>query len=43
VVAPRGRVFSVMAFTVADGKIAQIDVLLDPERLEALDLGIAAF
>ncbi len=40
VVAPLGRVFSVMAFTVAGGKIAQIDVLLDPERLEKLDLSI---
>ena len=38
IVAPPGRVFSVMAFTVTDGKIAQIDVLLDPERLEQLDL-----
>ena len=36
VVAPRGRVFSVMAFTVTNGKIVQIDVLLDPERLERL-------
>jgi RNA polymerase sigma-70 factor (ECF subfamily) len=41
VVAPRGRVFSVMAFTVANGRIAQIDVLLDPERLERLDLSLA--
>jgi RNA polymerase sigma factor (sigma-70 family) len=40
VVAPRGRVFSVMAFTVTKAKIAQIDVLLDPERLEQLDLSI---
>ncbi|HYC82034.1 MAG TPA: RNA polymerase sigma factor SigJ [Solirubrobacterales bacterium] len=40
VVAPRGRVFSVMAFTVANGRIAQIDVLLDPERLAALDLPV---
>ena len=40
VVAPPGRVFSVMAFTVTNGKIAQIDVLLDPERLEQLDLSI---
>lgn len=27
-----------MAFVVADGKIAAIDALLDPERLEQLDL-----
>jgi ketosteroid isomerase-like protein len=40
VVAPRGRVFSVMAFTVTNGKIVQIDVLLDPERLERLHLMI---
>ena len=38
VVAPHGRVFSVMAFTVTNGKIAQIDALLDPERLNRLDL-----
>jgi hypothetical protein len=35
-----GRVFSVMAFTVTNGKIAQIDVLLDPQRLDQLDLCI---
>ena len=40
VVAPPGGVFSVMAFTVTNGKIAQIDVLLDPHRLEQLDLRI---
>ena len=40
VVSPPGRVFSVMAFTVTNEKIAQIDVLLDPERLEELDLNI---
>jgi hypothetical protein len=40
VVAPHGRVFSVMAFTVADGRIVQIDALLDPERLERLELGL---
>jgi RNA polymerase sigma-70 factor (ECF subfamily) len=40
VVAPRGRVLSVMAFTVANGRIVQIDALLDPERLARLDLGV---
>ena len=40
VVAPHGRVFSVMAFTITNGKIVQIDALLDPERLEALDLRV---
>ncbi len=38
VVAPDGRMFSVMAFTVTNGKITQIDALLDPERLAELDL-----
>jgi RNA polymerase sigma-70 factor (ECF subfamily) len=41
VVAPRGRVLSVMAFTVTNGKIVQIDALLDPVRLAQLDLGFA--
>ncbi len=35
---PDGRPYSVMAFTVARGKIAEIDVLADPERLARLDL-----
>ena len=38
VVGPRGRLFSVMAFTVTEGKIIQIDALVDPERLAQLDL-----
>jgi RNA polymerase sigma factor (sigma-70 family) len=38
VVVANGRVLSVMAFTVALGKIVAIDVLLDPDRLAALDL-----
>jgi RNA polymerase sigma factor (sigma-70 family) len=38
VVAPHGRLFSVMAFTVTGGKITRIDALLDPERLAQLDL-----
>ncbi len=40
VVAPAGRVFSVMAFTVTNGKIARIDALADPERLGQLNLVI---
>jgi RNA polymerase sigma-70 factor (ECF subfamily) len=32
-----GSVVSVMAFTVAGGKIVAIDVLMDPERLARLD------
>jgi RNA polymerase sigma factor (sigma-70 family) len=38
VVAPRGEPFSIMAFTVVDGRIAAIDALADPERLQRLDL-----
>ena len=40
VVAPRGRPFSVMAFTVRDGRIVAIDGLADPERLKELDLTV---
>lgn len=38
-VAPQGRPFSVMAFTVAGGKVVAIDALADPARLERLELG----
>jgi RNA polymerase sigma factor (sigma-70 family) len=38
VVAPPGGVFSVLAFTVRDGKVVAIDALADPERLAELDL-----
>ncbi len=37
-VAPQGRPFSVMAFTVAGGRVVAIDALADPARLERLDL-----
>ena len=40
VVAPRGRPFSVMGFTVRGGKIVEIDSLADPERLSKLDLAV---
>jgi RNA polymerase sigma factor (sigma-70 family) len=36
VVVPGGRLFSVLAFTVTNGKITQIDALVDPERLSRL-------
>jgi RNA polymerase sigma factor (sigma-70 family) len=38
VVTPHGRPFSVMGFTVKDGKIVEIDILADPVRLARLDL-----
>jgi hypothetical protein len=39
VAAPRGRPVAVMGFTVRRGKIVEIDILADPERLGQLDLG----
>jgi RNA polymerase sigma-70 factor (ECF subfamily) len=41
IVAPHGRLFSVMAFTVASGRITAIDALVDPERLAQLDLAVS--
>jgi RNA polymerase sigma factor (sigma-70 family) len=38
VVAPRDRAVAVAGFTVADGRIVEIDVLADPARLRELDL-----
>jgi RNA polymerase sigma-70 factor (ECF subfamily) len=40
VVAPKGRLFSVMSFTITGGKISRIDALLDPERLGHLGISI---
>ncbi|MGW7456099.1 RNA polymerase subunit sigma-70, partial [Streptomyces sp. NPDC054787] len=37
----QGRVVSVMAFTVRDGRITALDILTDPDRLARLDLGAA--
>lgn len=38
VVAPGGRPFAVLAFTIAEGRIVEIDVLSDPARLGELAL-----
>jgi RNA polymerase sigma-70 factor (ECF subfamily) len=40
VVAPRGRLLMVLLFTVAGGRIVEIEAVGDPERLRALDLAI---
>jgi RNA polymerase sigma factor (sigma-70 family) len=40
VVVPRGRPFSVMGFTVTDGRIVEIDAIADPARLRQLDLAV---
>ena len=39
---PDGRVFSVIALTIANGKIVEMDILADPERLSRLDLSAIA-
>jgi hypothetical protein len=41
VVAPQGRPAAVVGFTVANGKVVEIDVLADPARLSELDLGLS--
>jgi RNA polymerase sigma factor (sigma-70 family) len=43
VVAPGGQPFAVMGFTVTNGKIVEIDVLADPQRLSELELPGEAF
>jgi RNA polymerase sigma-70 factor, ECF subfamily len=40
VVAPQGRLFRVLSLTFRDGKIAQMEVIGDPDRLAKLDLGV---
>ncbi len=40
IVAPRGRLFRAIRFTIAEGKIKRIDVVGDPTRLNALDLAL---
>jgi RNA polymerase sigma factor (sigma-70 family) len=40
VIAPHGRLFAVMTFTVTRGKIVEIEVVADPARLPRLDLAV---
>ncbi|HEY2100574.1 MAG TPA: sigma-70 family RNA polymerase sigma factor [Pseudonocardia sp.] len=40
VVAPRGRLLLALGLTIADGKITEIDIIADPERLDRLDLAV---
>jgi RNA polymerase sigma-70 factor (ECF subfamily) len=35
---PGGRAFSVIAFTIADGRVVEMDILADSDRLSRLDL-----
>jgi hypothetical protein len=40
--APDGSPFAVLALTVKGGRIVEIDVLADPDRLRRLDLALVA-
>jgi RNA polymerase sigma factor (sigma-70 family) len=40
VMAPRGRLFLVLVFTITDNKITGIDVIAEPDRLRQLDLAV---
>jgi RNA polymerase sigma-70 factor (ECF subfamily) len=42
VVAPRARLFVALRITVANGKITELDVIADPDRLSQLELAILA-
>jgi RNA polymerase sigma-70 factor (ECF subfamily) len=35
---PDGRVLSVIGFTVVGGKVVEMDILADPDRIARLDL-----
>ena len=35
---PDGRLFAVIGFTIANGRIAEMNILADPDRLRRLDL-----
>ncbi|MDH6142101.1 hypothetical protein P3T35_004122 [Kitasatospora sp. GP30] len=38
--APHGRLAPVLAFTMADGKITEIDVIAQPDRLPGVELAV---
>lgn len=40
VVAPNGRLFMILYYTIEDGKITAIDAVADPERLEQLEIAV---
>jgi len=40
VMAPRGRLFLVLDFTITGGRITEIDIIADPDRLRELDLAV---
>ncbi|MFE6840842.1 RNA polymerase subunit sigma-70, partial [Streptomyces sp. NPDC057705] len=38
--APLGRLFLVLNFTIEDGLITEIDIVAEPERLDELELAV---
>lgn len=40
VMAPHGRLFLVLSFTIKNGKVTEIDVVADPARLRQLGLAV---
>jgi RNA polymerase sigma-70 factor (ECF subfamily) len=40
IVAPRGRLFRVLQFTFANGRIAGMEVIGDPELLRTIEVGV---
>jgi SnoaL-like domain len=40
VLAPRGRLFGVGVFKIRDGRIAEADLIADPERLGELEIAV---
>jgi RNA polymerase sigma-70 factor (ECF subfamily) len=42
IVAPRGRLSIAVSLTIVNGKITEMDVVADPERLATLDLAVVA-
>jgi RNA polymerase sigma-70 factor (ECF subfamily) len=42
VIAPNGRLFRALRFAFANGTIAAVEVIGDPERLRQLDLAVLA-
>jgi RNA polymerase sigma-70 factor (ECF subfamily) len=40
VMAPNGRLTVVLGFTITDGKITEIDVIADADRLQAVSLAV---
>jgi RNA polymerase sigma-70 factor (ECF subfamily) len=40
ILAPGGRLSRVLRFTIADGKIREVEIIVNPERLRNVDLAV---